>query len=212
VSRGRILTASPTGLKTADRQRAWREKVGLLGIVGLLMAVVGFLTFGFTQAVCGTAPLTFHYSSVQAGSMVFNGWDYSMDRFAHPAAPGIGGGSNPLYSDWNAGGRDGSFMFQKVNQNCKGIITPASGTGIPVNGDDMGWYFPCNIFKLDGSSPVNKTGYTQGQLCHTQQDARQDFATASSGQTTLGMKKEGQVYYTWDDIANSSRNLGVYQT
>jgi chitin synthase len=206
------LKKTSAGLKTPDRQRAWREKIGLLGVVAALMAAVGFLTFGFTQAVCNHAPLTFHWSSVQSGSMVFNGYDYSMDRFAHPDVPGVGGGSNPLYSDWNAGGRDGSFMFQNVNQHCKGIITPAAGTGIPVSGDNMGWYFPCNIFSLDGSSPVNKTGYTQGQLCHTQADARQEFSQASSGQTVIGMKREGQVFYTWDDIANSSRNLGVYQT
>lgn len=34
------------------QQRAWREKMGLISIILLIMAFVGFLTFGFTAAVC----------------------------------------------------------------------------------------------------------------------------------------------------------------
>ena len=144
--------------------------------------------------------------------MIFHGFDYSMDKFAHPGFPGIGAGTNPLYSNFNAGGKDGSFLFQNVNQNCKGIITPAPNTGIPTTADgSLGWYFPCNIYNQYGSSPINKTGYAQGQLCHTQASARALFAKAAT-QQVIGMQLQGPVFYTWDQIANSSRNLGVYKS
>ena len=198
------------GLHSKERQRAWREKVALLAIVVSLMAAVGFLTFGFTQTVCGKEPLRFHSGSVAGGSMIFHGWDYSMDKFEHPGAAGIVENSNPLYQGFNTGGMDGSFLFQKVNQKCLNLITPAAGTGIPHNGNQLAWYFPCNLFNQYGTSPSNLTGYTDGVLCHTQSDARSQFDLASS-QTVNGMKREGPVYFTWENIRNDSRNLGVYQ-
>lgn len=198
------------GLHTKERQLAWREKVGMLAIILLLMAGVGFLTFGFTQSVCGKQPLRFNAGRVAGGSMVFNGWDYSMDRFEHPGAAGIIENSNPLYTDWNTGGMDGSFLFQRVNQACLNIILPAEGTGIPHEGNRLGWYFPCNLFNQYGTSSVNKTGYAEGFLCHTQTDARLLFAATFDNQIR-GMKREGPVYFNWDQVSNSSRNLGVYQ-
>ncbi|GAA96507.1 glycosyltransferase family 2 protein [Mixia osmundae IAM 14324] len=205
---------SGCGLRTRDRQRAWREKIGLLGIIFALMAGVGFLTFGFTQSVCGKQPLRYRAGTVQGGSMIYHGYDYSMDKFDHPAAAGIAGGigNNPLYSNFNAGSKDGSFLFQNVNQKCKGIITPAAGTGIPVDAEgNMGWYFPCNIYdQYLGSSMPNKTGYATGTLCHTASDARTLFEQTTT-QEVIGMQRQGPVYYTWDDIKNDTRNLGVYQ-
>ncbi|GAA5852682.1 hypothetical protein JCM8547_002588 [Rhodosporidiobolus lusitaniae] len=189
------------GFKTKDRQDAWREKIGLLVVIGCSMALVGFLTFGFTQAVCGTPANRYHAGSIEGGSMIFHGYDYDMDNFTHVAAAGIEAGSNPLYDEWNAAGKDGSFLFQKVNEKCMDIITPASGTGITHDGNAMGWYFPCNLYDQYGTSTRNLTGYAEGSLCHTQTDARQAFAA---------MKPLGQVYFTWDDLKNSTRNLGVY--
>lgn len=165
------------------------------------MAVVGFLTFGFTQAVCGTAANRYRAGSIDTGSMVFHGYDYDMDNFTHVGAAGIDPGTNPLYDNWGAAGKDGSFLFQKVNEACLNVITPASGTGITHNGNSMGWYFPCNLYDQWGTSAVNLTGYAEGSLCHTQTDARTAFAA---------MKPLGQVYFTWDDLKNTTRNLGVY--
>ncbi|GAA6062647.1 hypothetical protein JCM10212_003459 [Sporobolomyces blumeae] len=189
------------GYRTKDRQDAFREKIGLLCIIALSMGFVGFLTFGFTQAVCGRPGLRYHAGSIEGGSMIFHGYDYDMDSFRHPAANGIAEGSNPLYDVFNAASMDGSFLFQKVNEKCLDIITPASGSGITHNGNRMGWYFPCNLYNQYGTSARNLTGYAEGALCHTQDDARKQFAA---------MKPLGQVYYTWDDLKNSSRNLGVY--
>lgn len=146
------------GIKTPERTRAWREKMGMLGIIAILMGGVGFLTFGFTQAVCGKPPLRYRAGSVEGGMMIYHGKAYDMDKFQHVGAPGIAAGDNPLYDLFAAGGKDGSFLFQNVNQNCKGIVTAAQGTGIKVDADgNLGWYFPCNLYNQWGSSPVNKT-------------------------------------------------------
>ncbi|GAA6050913.1 hypothetical protein JCM3770_002533 [Rhodotorula araucariae] len=189
------------GFTTKDRQSAWREKIGLLSIIAICMALVGFLTFGFTQSVCGTPSLRYRAGNIDTGSMIFHGYNYDMDGFRHPAAAGISEGSNPLYDVFDAGGKDGSFLFQKVNQKCLGIITPASGTGITHKGDEMGWYFPCNLYNQWGTSVRNLTDYAEGTMCHTQGDARVQFSE---------LKALGRVYFPWNDLKNSSRNLAVY--
>ncbi|KAK4698764.1 chitin synthase, partial [Phenoliferia sp. Uapishka_3] len=189
------------GYKTKDRQTAWREKMGLLTVIGISMAAVGFLTFGFTKSVCGTPQTRYRTGNIGTGSMIFHGSAYDLNNFSHPAAAGIAGGSNPLYNAFDAGGKDGSFLFQDVNNHCLDVITPATGSDIPVTGQKLGWYFPCNLYNQWGSSAVNKTGYSEGVLCHTQTDARSEFSA---------LKKLGQVYFTWSDLKNSSRNLGVY--
>lgn len=207
----RLNTDSLLGLKTKERQSAWREKVGLLSIIGLLMGAVGFLTFGFTQTVCGRQATRYRTGTVPGGSMIFHGYDYSMDQFQHPGAAGIQENSNPLFSEFNAGGMDGSFLFQKVNQKCYGILTPTPTTDIPVDGFRMGWYFPCNMYNQYGTSDYNLTGYSTGELCHTSNQARSQFADTTKDRF-LGMKREGPVYYLWDDIRNETRNLAVYQS
>ncbi|KAH9452711.1 hypothetical protein Pst134EB_016664 [Puccinia striiformis f. sp. tritici] len=195
---------STCGIKSADRVSAWREKMGILFLIFALMAAVAFLTFGFTQTVCGKPPLRYHSGTIQPGMIIFHGDAYDFDGFKHVAAPGITGGDNPAYSSFNAGGMDASFLFQRVNQRCQDIITPAARTGIPTDGTGkLAWYFPCNLHDQYGVSPANKTGYAEGRLCHNQDSARQALA---------GMKPLGQVYYTWNDLKNSSRNLVVYDS
>ncbi|CAH7686475.1 chitin synthase 3 [Phakopsora pachyrhizi] len=185
------IVLSCLGVRDPARIRAWREKMGIL----LQM---------FFQAVCGKPPLRYHAGSIQSGMMIFHGQTYDFDKFQHVGAPGIAAGDNPVYSTFNAAAMDGSFMFQRVNQHCKDIITPAPGTGIPSDSSgNLGWYFPCNLFNQYGTSAVNKTGYPQGRLCHTQNPARQAFSK---------LKPLGQVYYTWDDLKNSTRNLAVYDS
>jgi chitin synthase len=90
--------------------------------------------------------------------IIFHGETYDFDNFKHPAAPGIAAGDNPAYSASNAGGMDGSFLFQRVNQRCQDIITPAPRTGIPTDGSGkLSWYFPCNVYDQHGAGAVNKT-------------------------------------------------------
>ena len=192
------------GKPAKAQQRAWREKMGLISIILLICAFVGFLTFGFTQAVCGAPGLRLKINHVEPGYMIFHGRAYNLYGSAHPAARGI-----PLNSDVTVdlpehyGGQDGSFLFQNVNGACKGLITKASGSDVPTDANgDLAWYFPCTTFNQDGSSQPNLTiPYYLGYACHTTQNGRNAF---------YGLNSAGEVYFTWDDIKNSSRNLMVY--
>lgn len=192
------------GMPARLQRRAWREKMGLITIIILVCAFVGFLTFGFTQAVCGTPGLRLKINHVDRGYMIFHGEAYNLDKSTHPQALGIPLYSNVLYDlPHKYGGQDGSFMFQNVNGACKGLITLANGSDVPTNSNgDLAWYFPCNAFNQDGSSQPNLTiPYYLGYACHTSANARNKF---------YSLRKSGEVYFTWDDIRNQSRNLMVY--
>ena len=192
------------GKPSKAQQRAWREKMGLISIILLIAAFVGFLTFGFTQAVCGQPGLRLKANHVDGGYMIFHGSAYNLDGSKHPVAHGIRKNQNVLYDlPVKYGGMDGSFMFQNVNGACKNIITLAPGSDVPTNSNgDLAWYFPCNAFKQDGSTEPNLTvTYYLGYSCHTTVNGRKAF---------YGMHSAGEVFFTWDDIKNSSRNLMVY--
>ncbi|EIW69201.1 hypothetical protein TREMEDRAFT_39451 [Tremella mesenterica DSM 1558] len=195
------------GKRTPEAQRAWREKMGIVSIVASLMASVGFLTFGFTQTVCGQQKLRIKGGEVNNGSLIVNGYDYDFSRWNHPAVNGFFNGSqNPLYMDqYMAGGKDASFLFQNVNLKCRGVITPATGSGIQksADGTELGWYFPCNLHQQNTSLPINKTGYTDATNCHTSNLARSEFQA---------IVPTAEIYYTWDMIHNTSRNLAAYKS
>ncbi|KAH8675978.1 chitin synthase-domain-containing protein [Xylariales sp. PMI_506] len=198
------------GKKAKEQKRAWREKMGLISIILLIMTFVGFLTFGFTQVVCGSTSTRLRVNEVDTGYMIFHGSAYDLSNSGHPAADGIpllsdGSEANILYDlPVKYGGMDGSFFFQNVNSKCKGVITLADGSDVPTDSDDnLAWYFPCNAFKQDGSSAPNLTiPYYFGWACHTTATARNDFY--------FELKATADVYFEWDDVKNSSRNLVVY--
>ena len=193
------------GKPAKAQQRAWREKMGLISIILLIGAFVGFLTFGFTQAVCGTPAIQMRVNDVGSDSMIFHGKVYNMNGMRHPGADGIPDGTNVLYDlPHKYGGQDGSFMFQNVNGACKNLITLAPGSDVPTDKDEnLAWYFPCNAFNQDGSSQPNETvGHYLGYSCHTTVFGREAFYEY--------MKSSGDVYFTWDDIKNTSRHLTVY--
>jgi chitin synthase len=192
------------GLRSLEQQRAWREKMGLLSIITVLMAGVAYLTFGFTKSVCGKPPDRFQNGNISTGSVILHGYVYDFDKFLHPsAAPYFDGKSNPLYKgNWGAAGNDISFLFQKVNQNCLGLFSKASGSPVTGSGEFLDWYFPCNIYSQKGNSNANLTGYDQKTNCHT----------SSTSKTQVSqLKPLGPVYYTWNDVENPSRNLAVYE-
>ncbi|KAK3301141.1 glycosyltransferase family 2 protein [Chaetomium fimeti] len=198
------------GLPAKAQQRAWREKMGLISIILFIMGVVGFLTFGFTQVVCGSPPLRLRVNEVGSGYMIFHGSAYNFEGSGHPVAEGIplradGNASNVLYDlPEKHGGKDGSFLFQNVNGKCKGLISAAPDSDVPTDGSGgLAWYFPCTTFHQDGSTRPNMTiPYYPGYACHTSARARDTFYLELSG--------AADVYFTWDDIKNSSRNLVVY--
>lgn len=192
------------GKPAKAQQRAWREKMGLISIILLIMGCVGFLTFGFTAAVCGNPGLRLRVNQVDGGYLIIHGSAYDISLSGHPAAKGIKDNANVLYDlPEKHAGQDASFLFQNVNGKCKGLITRSPGSDVPTNADnDLAWYFPCRTFNQDGSSKVNKTVPEYlGYQCHTMEHARNEFYDLSSA---------GDVYFTWDDIKNSSRNLMVY--
>ncbi|THU86005.1 hypothetical protein K435DRAFT_373679 [Dendrothele bispora CBS 962.96] len=198
------------GLHSPEQQRAWREKMGLMSIIVMLMAGVGFLTFGFTEAVCGTPPNRFHGGAIGdafigTSSVVINGYDYDFNDFHHPAAGDtFNGTTNPLLvGGWDLGGNDASFLFQIVNENCLGVITKADNSPIQSSGNDLEWYFPCNIRSQYGTNSPNISNYDTSTTCHTSTSARNQLNQ---------MSPKGQVYFTWDDVKNGSRNLAVYES
>ena len=193
------------GKPAKAQRRAWREKMGLLSIIILICAFVGFITFGFTEAVCGKQRLQLRTNHVDGGYMIFHGEAFNLLYSQHPAAEGIPLDSNVLYDlPHKYAGQDGSFMFQKVNGACKGLINLANGSDVPTDSDgNLAWYFPCTAVNQDGSSKPNLTiPYYLGYACHTTAKGRDTFF--------YSLKSSGDVYYTWDDIKNQTRNLMVY--
>ncbi|OCK77687.1 glycosyltransferase family 2 protein [Lepidopterella palustris CBS 459.81] len=193
------------GKPKKEQQRAWREKMGLLSIILMICTFVGFLTFGFTQVVCANGGgERLRINKVDNGFMIFHGQAYDLSRSHHPWVRGIPENANVLFDlPEKHGGQDGSFLFQNVNGACKGLITAAPNSDVPTNDKgDLAWYFPCTPFNQDGSSKPNLTiPYYLGYSCHTSSTARKDF---------YSLRSSGEVYFTWDDIRNSSRNLMVW--
>ncbi|THC92433.1 hypothetical protein EYZ11_008099 [Aspergillus tanneri] len=192
------------GMPQKAQRSAWREKIGLISIILLIAAFVGFLTFGFTAAVCGSPPTRLKINKVDSGYMIFHGKAYDLSKSTHPPAAGIPPDTNVLYDlPHKYGGQDGSFFFQQVNGACKGLITAAEGSDVPTNSKgELAWYFPCAPFNQDGSSKPNLTeSYYPGWACHTSGEARRAF---------YSLKGSGDVYFTWEDTRNKSRNLVVY--
>lgn len=169
------------------------------------MAGVGFLTFGFTQTVCGTPPVRFRTGTVQNASVIIHGYDYDFSNFKHPAAGStFNGQTNPLLTGgWNVAGADISFLFQKVNGRCKGLFSAAGNSSIATSGGDLEWYFPCNVYNQFGTTGVNQTNYNSATTCHV---------TSTSRNLLAQMHPEGQVYYTWSDVKNTNRNLAVFES
>ena len=184
--------------------------MGLLSLILTLMAGVGFLTFGFTEAVCGTPATRFHgvpgsWDSVSDMSVVIHGYSYGFTNFKHPAATGFDGNTNPITTGgWNLAGNDASFLFQKVNQHCLGVVTRASGSTITGANNFLDWYMPCNIHSRIGGGGTNLTGYESGANCHISAKAHSLFSQM--------MRPSGQVYYTWDDVKDPSRNLAIFES
>ncbi|EDO17452.1 hypothetical protein Kpol_1037p49 [Vanderwaltozyma polyspora DSM 70294] len=192
------------GMPKKERQMAWREKIALISIIFYLGAFVAYITFGFSRTVCKDPPIRFKNNQVSTSYLIINGKAYNLDSSSHPAAAGIEAGTNVLYPPIGYGGMDASFLFQNVNGNCLGIINPRDNATTPFDDNgNMAWYFPCKPFSQDGSTKPNFTEseYYPGWACHTSEESRNAYYSLNSN---------ADVYFTWDDIKNSTRNLVVY--
>ncbi|AJP90033.1 AIC_G0002090.mRNA.1.CDS.1 [Saccharomyces cerevisiae] len=191
------------GMPKKERQMAWREKVALISVILYIGAIVAFLTFGFTKTVCSSSKLRLKNNEVSTEFVVVNGKAYELDTSSRSGIQDVEVDSDTLYGPWSDAGKDASFLFQNVNGNCHNLITPKSNSSIPHDDDNnLAWYFPCKLKNQDGSSKPNFTveNYA-GWNCHTSKEDRDAF---------YGLKSKADVYFTWDGIKNSSRNLIVY--
>ncbi|KAH7408251.1 chitin synthase 4 [Phaeosphaeria sp. MPI-PUGE-AT-0046c] len=193
------------GKPAKAQQRAWREKVGLVSIILMICTFVGYLTFGFTETVCPSGGnMRMQANKVDNGSLIIHGKAYALAESTHPIARNIPSGANVLFDlPQKYGGMDASFLFQNVNGACKGLIKPKAGfNDIPTSNGNMAWYFPCRLYNQDGSSKPNATFEEyNGYMCHTSDKARHAYNI---------LRDAGDVFFTWDDIRNSSRNLMVW--
>ncbi|CAO3629086.1 unnamed protein product [Cunninghamella blakesleeana] len=173
------------------------------------MGFVGFLTFGFTQAVCPTPPLSVEGGKVNSGYLIINGWAYLLtDWTQHPAAPPmIDANSNILYPPINAGGYDASFLFQTKSPSCDTILNPVDTSNIPHT------YFPCRLFNPNDTLAPDPSTFTNSSGCHLSSNARsmyQSFITNGVLNSKNGkLEKAARIYYDWD-IIKASDQLFVY--
>ncbi|KAG0167648.1 Chitin synthase, class 3 [Apophysomyces sp. BC1015] len=193
------------GIPDGPAQLAWREKIGLVSFILLIMAFVGFLTFGFTQAVCPTPPLTVRGGQVSPGYLVINGWAYMLANWkGHPMIAGATNSStNVLYPPINGGGMDASFLFQESQTACADVYLPKNGPQ-PV-------YFPCQLFNPNNTIPPDPSTFTNRTSCHTPTglDLYKQFETEGVPKPDGGYEKSARVYYEWNDI-NTTSHLMVY--
>lgn len=190
------------GMPTKDRQIAWREKIGLISIILLIATFVAYLTFGFTITVCDNNVIRIRNSEVNGGYLIINGRAYDLTQSKHPAAHGVPPNSNILYPPVDAGGQDASFLFQNVNGHCLDLLTPKSNSSIPHDGNKLAYYMPCRTFSQNGTTKANFTEkYYEGWSCHTSDVARKAL---------WNLHVAGEVFFTWDDIKHTSRNLIVF--
>lgn len=174
------------------------------------MGFVGFLTFGFTQVVCPTPPLSLEGGQVNSGYLIIHGWAYLLaDWNGHPQAPNINASSNILYSPINAGGYDASFLFQSKSAQslCSNVITPKNPA---ANVPDT--YFPCRLFSPNQTVAPSPNTFTNTSGCHQTPAARSMYhrfikrgVPNSKGHFT----KAARVYYSWQNIS-ASNQLAVY--
>lgn len=188
------------GIKTPEQQRAWREKIGLLSIVLTCMAAVGFITFGFTQAVCDTSATRYEAGNIGGGSMIFHGYDFDFNTFFHPQvtpfnANGPMNHTNPVYSEpYSSAQQDGSLIMQRSGGACSGLITNRGSN------TDATQFYPCSLLTQSG-----RAAYTNSTMCHDTSVADKMLQKRSLAPL------QGPVYYSWDNVTNPARNFLVWK-
>ncbi|CAO3669143.1 unnamed protein product [Rhizopus microsporus] len=192
------------GVPDGPAQMAWREKIGLVSFILFIMGCVGFLTFGFTQAVCPVPPLSLKGGQVNTGYLIIDGWAYMLASWDHPI--GITNTTiNVLYPPINAGGMDATFLFQSPKPQCASIFTPLQG--------DQPIYFPCQLFNPNQTDPPSPSEFNNRTSCHLSSAARsmyhqfQTEGVPKSGGNQFD--KAGRVYYDWQDVLTAD-SLTVY--
>ncbi|KAL6951009.1 hypothetical protein ACO0QE_000297 [Hanseniaspora vineae] len=136
-------------------------------------------------------------------SSLINGKGFDLKEYKHPEAFNIEKDAQVLIPPTSAAGKDASFLFQNVNGNCKSLISPRDNCTIPMDADkNIAWYFPCKMKAIDGSTEPNfdKGEAYEGYACHASWLSRNVYYTFSASV---------DVYYNWEDLTNTTRNLVV---
>ncbi|KAI8084634.1 chitin synthase [Halteromyces radiatus] len=208
------------GKKDHAAQYAFREKIGLVSVILYIMAFVGFLTFGFTQAVCPRPSLSFRMDQLNDGYVVIHGQAYLLASWNdHPPIPYLSSENlNPVYPPINAGGKDASFLFQNMNSSsCANVIVPKMANA-KLGSQSLPTFFPCRMFNthpqgnaMDVPDPATYSNHTG---CHLTSKAKSDFESmrtlgVPTSQGTLD--KAGRVYYGWREV-NSTNHLAVFNS
>lgn len=191
------------GIPDGPAQMAWREKIGLVSFILFIMGCVGFLTFGFTQAVCPIPPLSVRGGQVSPGYLIISGWAYMLAEWEHPAGP-TNESTNILYPPVNAGGMDATFLFQTTQSECTSVFTPLQG--------DQQIYFPCQLFNPNSTIPPDPSQFMNRTGCHLSANARNvydGFQSQGVPKSAGGFDKAARVYYDWNDVTADS-SLSVY--
>ncbi|KAJ1894041.1 Chitin synthase, class 3, partial [Kickxella alabastrina] len=194
---GRVLKCF--GMPDAAVQMAWREKIGLVSLILMLMGVIAFITFGLQQVLCGLSgkQTRVKWSEVSSSTVVVNGRAYDIADFGHPkSSPWTGpAGANLMGAPANAGGKDLSFLFQNPNGACKRVLnyadslTDSSGNIISV--------FPCVYY--NNTKQINGNQIPNNQGCHN----------TAAGRRALQQLSSVPVQYSWEDVRAQS-NLVVF--
>ncbi|KAJ1729305.1 Chitin synthase, class 3 [Coemansia sp. Benny D160-2] len=195
---GRVLKCF--GLAAIEVQNAWREKMGLVSLILLIMGFIAFLTFGFQQVLCGLSgrQTRIKWNEVGNGYTVIDGRAYDITRFRHEAATPWTGSANSYIMDApaEAGGKDLSFLFQNPNGACRGVLKYSSdvadSSGNAVN------VFPC-VYYNNSEASINPNQIPNNQGCHNTAKARNQLAGLTSS----------PVQYSWDDVKKRP-NLVVF--
>ncbi|KAJ2077175.1 Chitin synthase, class 3 [Coemansia sp. RSA 988] len=186
------------GMPAAPMQLAWREKMGLVSIILLIMGAVAFLTFGLQQLLCGLSgrETRIKWNEVGEGYAVVGGRAYDITHFKHgPATPWTGDSdANIMYDPANAGGKDLSFLFQNPNSACRNVLSYRSGADSRGNVVNV---FPCVYY--NGSGSINPNQIPDNQACHNSAKAR----------NALNALENSPVEYSWPDVGDQD-NMVVF--
>ncbi|CAG8552813.1 10497_t:CDS:2, partial [Acaulospora colombiana] len=177
------------GLHDRLVQQAWREKIALVFIILIHCAAVGFLTFGLTQAFCGKPPARVSVGEVSSQQSVILGKVYDISNFRHQIFPGYVDSEIMDAPVNKAGGHDLSFLFQVVNQHCRGLFV--SNSGVPQN------YFPC--VSIDDYSTPNPLANSNNTGCHLNEKS-----------SIRQLRYIGDVYYDWEYLNKKDTSYVVY--
>jgi len=193
------------GMKTKERRVAWREKIGLLSIIFYIGIFVTYLTFGLSSTLCNYSRQRLLHTDVPLTHIAINGeaYEYRHTDTDKESTDYVTVTADLLYGPSKYGGKDASFLFQNVNGNCQGLITPKDNCSIPIDEEkNIGWYFPCLVLPIDPLYDIiNMTNKIHPRDCHLSNITRSTF---------YELESEADIYYTWQEVKNDTRNLIVY--